>query len=339
MKRLFMLLLWLPSVAWAGAPVPVTTRPAAELLFHPEHSAPAEVVPLNDARLSAEINARIVEIPVRVGDRVAAGELLVRLDCRDYVSRVEAQQATLRALESRLRLARTQLKRGRDLKKRSNISTEEVDARETEVQALEAELAAREEAEEQARLKIERCGIEAPFTAVVSERLASVGALAVPGTPLVHLVQLDDVEVSARVRPLEADAGARAQSVHFSYLGRRYPLQLLRVLPVVDPRTRTVEVRLGFTGAAAPPGASGRIRWRSASAHLPADLLVRRGDRLGVFLVNDDRAHFHPLPEALAGRPARSNLPEGARIIVQGRHGLQDGMAVQPSESAQDLEK
>lgn len=336
---LLLLLLLLPCVAGADSAVQVTVRPAAELLFHPERSAPAEVVPLNDARLSAEINARVLEIPVRVGDRVAAGDLLVRLDCRDYASRVAAQQATQRALSSRLRLARTQLKRGRNLKEHSNISNEEVDARETEVLALEAELAAQKEAEAQARLNIERCGIKAPFAAVVSGRLASVGALAAPGTPLVQLVQMDDAEVSARVRPLEAEAGAQAQSVHFSYLGRRYPLRVLRALPVVDPRTRTIEVRLGFSGEAAPPGASGRIHWRSASAYLPADLLVRRDDRLGVFLVNDNHAHFHPLPDALEGQPARSDLPSSAHLIIQGRHGLRDNMAVQQSESGKELEK
>lgn len=322
--------LLLPTLARAEEAVQVTVRPAAELLFYPERSAPAEVVPLNDARLSAEINARVLEILVRVGDQVAAGELLVRLDCRDYAYRVEAQQAGQRALSSRLSLARTQLKRGRNLKKRSNISNEEVDARETEVLSLEAELAAQKEEEKQARLDLERCEIRSPFPAVVSERLASVGTLAAPGTPLVHLVQLDGAEVSARVRPLEADAGAQAESIHFSYLDRRYPLKLLRALPLVDPRTRTVEVRLGFAGDAAPPGASGRIHWSSAAAFVPAELLVRRDGRLGVFLVNDNHARFHPLPEALEGQPARAELPADARVIVQGRHSLSDGMEVTP---------
>ena len=86
-------------------------------------------------------------------------------------------------------------------------------------------------------------------------------------------------------------------------------------------------------------GASGRIHWRSASAYLPADLLVRRDGRLGVFLVNDSHARFHPLPEALEGQPARSGLPDEARIIVQGRHSLRDGMAVHQSEFGKELEK
>lgn len=329
MKRLVAnLILLLSTSVWSDDAIHVTTQTAAELLFHPERSAPAEVVPLNDTRLSAEINARVLEISVRVGQGVKAGDLLVRLDCRDYGSRLEAQKASVRALETRLRLARAQLERARNLKKERNISEEEVDSRETEVLALEAELVAQREAAKQALLNQDRCEISAPFNAVVKERLASVGTLAAPGTPLVHLIQLDEVEVSAQVRPAEADEGAQAQSVHFSYLGRRYPLRLLRAPPMVNPNTRTIEVRLGFVDEAVAPGASGRIHWRSKSAYVPADLLVRRNGVLGVFLFNDNHAHFQPLTGALEGQPARADLPEDALLILEGRHSLQDGARV-----------
>jgi RND family efflux transporter MFP subunit len=319
--------------ASAEEPVPVTVQPVAELLFHPERSAPAEVVPLNDARLSAEINARVLALPVKVGQQVAAGETLARLDCRDYESRLDAQHYTRKALSSRLELARTQLKRARDLRQARNISDEEVDRRETELAALQSELAAQMEAEAQAKLNLGRCEVIAPFDAVVAERLASVGDLAAPGTPLLRLVQTADAEVSARVRPAEAQAGAEAQDIEFSWLGRRYPLKLLRASPVVEPSTRTREVRLGFVGEAAPPGASGRLHWRSALAHLPADLLVRRDGRLGVFLANDDHARFVILDGAVEGQPAAAELDDAQRIVVEGRHGLQDGMTVRTDVS------
>jgi RND family efflux transporter MFP subunit len=329
-RALAMALLLAAFAAPAQQAVPVTVRPAAELWFHPERSAPAEVVPLNDARLSAELNARVLEIPVRAGQQVRAGELLVRLDCRDYRSRLEAQQYTRAALASRLKLAQTQLTRARNLRKERNISDEEVDRRDSELAALQSELAAQREAEAQAELNLQRCDISAPFDAAVAERLASVGDLAAPGTPLLRLVQTDASEVSARVRPAEAEAGAAARSIEFDWLGRRYPLELLRASPVVDPQTRTRDIRLGFTGEAAPPGASGRVYWRSARAHLPADLLVRRDGRLGVFLANDGHARFVPLEGALEGQPAAAELAGDASVVVEGRHGLLDGMAVVP---------
>lgn len=313
----------------AAQPSPITARPAAELVFHPELSAPAEVTPLNDAQLSAELSARILDIPVRVGDQVAPGDLLARLDCRDYQARLEAQQATSRAQEARLRLARIQLQRARSLEKARNISSDELDRQLAEAQALEAELAAQGKAQAQARLNVERCEIRAPFRAAVTARLASVGALAAPGTPLLRLVQLDGAEVSAQVRPEQARAGREAASLTLRWRERTYPLRLLRELPVLDPRTRTLELRLGFTGEAAPPGASGRLVWRDALPHVPADLLVRRGERLGVFLNQGGQAHFHPLPEALEGQPAPAgDLPADARVILEGRQALEDGAAV-----------
>ncbi len=326
------LLLWL-AMPWtcalaADGPVSVTTRPVSEVLFHPERSAPAEVVPLNDARLSAEVNARVIELPVHVGDRVAAGDLVARLDCSDYESRLVGQQATLRAMQTRLKLARAQLERARNLRKARNISDEEVDRRETELRALQSELAAQKEARSQAELKTGRCTVETPYDAVVSERLASVGDMASPGTPLLRLVQLDGAEVSARLRPVEAEGGAQAAVVAFQWLDRRYPLQLLHRLPLVDPKTRTVELRFAFSDEAAPPGASGRVLWRAAGKFLPADLPLRRAGRLGVFLFNNGHAHFHVLPATLEGQPALSDLPPGAVLILQGRHGLDDGDTV-----------
>ena len=314
--------------AIAAEPVLVTSRPAAQLLFHPERSVPAEVVPLNDARLSAEINARVLEIPVRVGDRVNTGDLLVSLDCRDYQSRMDAQSATRRALESRIKLAQAQLSRAQNLKKQRNVSLEEVDQRETDLLTLKAELAAHREAERQAELNLGRCSVKAPFNAVVSERLASLGALAAPGTPLVRLIQIDGAEVSAKVRPDIAVEGAEADSLYFSYLGEHYPVKVSRVLDVVDPVTRTVEVRLGFTAETAPPGASGRVHWLSASAYVPADLMVRRDGGLGVFVYEEGRARLHPLIGAREGQPAVAALPDNALLIVEGRHRLQDGMVV-----------
>ncbi len=325
------LLLWLTIPgAWALAadrPVSVTTKPVSEVVFHPERSAPAEVVPLNDARLSAQINARLLELPVHVGDQVAAGDLVARLDCSDYQSRLEGQRATRNAMQIRLKLARTQLNRARNLLKARNISNEEVDRRDTELSALESELLAQKEAETQASLQIGRCTVEAPFDAVVSERLASVGDMASSGTPLMRLVQLERAEVSARLRPVEAESGAQAQVVEFEWLGRRYPLKLLHLLPLVDPKTRTVELRFAFIDEAAPPGASGRLLWRADRDHLPADLSLRRNGSLGVFLYQNGKAIFHALPNALEGQPMQSDLPHDAVLILEGRHGLRDGDA------------
>jgi len=333
MRSLLVSVLLLPVVA-LGADTPVTAKHLSELVIHPERSAPATVESVNNADLSAEITARVLSIPVRVGDLVDVGDTLVELDCRDYRSRHAAQQATLIQLQSQQKFAMNQLDRARNLNKQRNISEEEVDRRHSELAALDAHVAAQTETIRQAEINVERCTVVAPYRAAVTARLTDVGILANMGSALLRLVQLDQLEVSARVRPDEAVEGAEADRLEFVYLGRRYPLEVARVVPVVDPATRTVEVRLEFLEESAPSGASGRLVWHSAGSYLPAELPVRRDGRLGVFLLSDGKARFHPIDGGLEGQPVRVDLPGNSSMIVEGRQRLQDGDAVQVAKPA-----
>lgn len=316
----------------ALAATPVTTRPAAELPIHPERSAPAAVESLNDVELSAEIPARVEAIHARVGDVVAKGDLLVALDCRDYRSRLVAQQATLAQLEAQRRLATSQVQRTEKLRGSASTSQEDLDRRQAELDGLVAQIDAQHEAVTQAGLNVSRCEVRAPFPAVVVARLSDEGALAATGTSLVRVVETDALELGARLRPEEVEEVRAASALWFEHLGQRHPVEVRRVLSVLDPVTRTVELRLTFPGAAPPAGAAGRLVWRSATPHLPADLLVRRGDRLGVFVLNDGAARFRVIEDAREGQPAPLALPADARVIVQGRERLQDGEPVTAAE-------
>jgi RND family efflux transporter MFP subunit len=314
--------------------VPVTVRPLGGLLQVDERNVPAAVLAQNAPELAAELTARVLALPARVGDRVAAGDLLVRLDCRLFESQLAAARAGLVELEARRRFAADQLARARDLKQKRSISDEIVEQRQSELASLAAQVAVQQQAIVQDELQVEHCEVRAPFAAVVTARLANVGGLASPGTPLVRLVQLDALEVSAELREAEADELARLSAAWFEYLGARYAVTLRRLLPVVDTRTRTREARLEFSAESAPPGAAGRLVWQAARRLVPAALLVRRGDRLGVFSVNAGRAHFHPVPGAVEGQPAAVDLPPDTAIVIDGRQGLSDGAAVEAVETA-----
>jgi RND family efflux transporter MFP subunit len=316
----------------AAPPTPVTLSPLSAVAIHPERSAPAVVESLNDAELSAEITARIEQLAVRVGDEVSKGDLLVRLDCRDHESRLAAAKALEDQLQAQRRLAASQVDRAQSLVRSRSASQEEVERRESELAVIDAQIAAQREAIAQARLNVARCEVRAPYRAAVAARLAAEGALAAAGTPLVRLVETDEIEVSAALRPEELNAVREAAALHFQYLGTQMPVQLRRALPVVDKRTRTVDTRLTFTGSGAPPGASGRLVWSDATPHVPGDLLVRRGGRLGVLVADDGTARFVPIDGAQEGQPAPLSLPAGTRVVVEGRERLNDGDPVNGRE-------
>jgi RND family efflux transporter MFP subunit len=333
MRRLALYLgpLLILACVGASAEVTVTARPLEKLLSRPVRSAPARVESLNHSLLSAEITGRVLEIRVRVGDPVAEGDPLVRLDCRDHRSRLAAQQAVLRQVEIRRRLAVSQLRRARNLETERNISEEQLEQRETEVETLSAELAAQGEAVAQARLQVERCEVRSPFDAVVDQRIAQVGALATPGSPLVRVVEQSTREVAAQLTRAEVLEVQQAGRLELLLDGQRFPLRLRRLVPVVDARAQTQEARLTPESADLPPGAAGRLQWEARRAELRADLVVRRDGRLGVFTIERDHARFHPLPHALEGQPVAVELAPETLVAVEGRQRLTDGEPVQVS--------
>lgn len=326
-KRLLFLLLALTlSSAQAQTTSPgLAGKTFAEVAVYPEREAPATAQSLNEAKLSAEVSATVVAIPVEVGQVVPKGAPLVRLDARDFELAAERAGAALKSAQARLELAESQLRRGQELQARNFISQEALHQRETEVDVLRAEVTLQRAQLDTARRNLEKTTLRAPYRAVVRERLAHEGELAAPGTPLVALVDLSRVEVAARVQVKDVASLQGAKGVDFVAPGGRYPLKLLRISPAIDPDARNVETRLAFAGEGAQPGASGRIAWRDPRPHLPPELLARRDGKLGVFVLENGKARFVPLAEAQEGRPAPADLAPGTRIAVEGRHLLSDG--------------
>ena len=322
----------------ASAATPVTVASFSELTIETEQRAPATVVSQNAPELAAEISARIEELPLLVGDTVNPGDLVARLDCRLYMARGNAARAQLRELRARHRYALSQLKRARDLKANRSVSEETLEQRQSDLNSLAALVDAQEQEIVQADLQVERCQVRAPFAAVVTARLADVGSLAAPGTPLVKLTQLDTLEISAHLRESEVNELQQANAIWFAYQGTRYPAELRTVVPAVDTRKRTREARLRFIAAAAPTGAGGRLIWRDVQPRVPAELLVRRDNKLGIFQINDGKAHFVPLSGAREGEPARATLAPDSLIVIDGRQRIVDSDDIEivpPSDNRQ----
>lgn len=315
-----------PAVAQDARPVQV--QKLSTLLSPITLTAPAEVVSANRSRLSARIEARIDTLHVDVGDTVEKGRSLVTLDCSDHELALQGTEATLQGATARLQHARQLVARSESLAQKTLISPDVLEQRQTEEQAAQAETRRARVALQQAELTVDRCRVTSPFDAVVTERLAGLGELARPGTPLLELVDVQTIEVSAQVAPEHHDALRASARLYFHYLGVQHDLRIARLVPVVDPVTRTNEVRLAFTAEGAPVGASGRLAWHGRDPVIPAHLVVQRDGQSGIFIARDGHAVFHALPDAEEGRPAAVTLAEDTLIVTDGRRSLRDGDAI-----------
>ncbi|MBU0750964.1 MAG: efflux RND transporter periplasmic adaptor subunit [Gammaproteobacteria bacterium] len=317
-----------PPAAVPPAPT-FRTEPLEKAATFPERTAPAGVVSANESRLSAEIAARIVALPAEVGQVLAAGSVVARLDDRDGVIEIDRAEAALAGAGARLAQAESQLRRTRELAAKNFVSPEALHQKQTDADARRADQQAAAAAVAAARRVVAKATIRAPFRAVVRARHAAVGEMAAPGTPLLTLVDLSRLEIAAQVPSLFAATLAGAKEILWESGGRREPLKLLRISPAINREARSVEVRLAFRGATLAPGLEGRIVWRDPRPHMAPELIVRRDGALGVFLVEAGKARFVPLPEAQEGRPANAeSLPAASQVVVSGQQALRDGVAL-----------
>jgi HlyD family secretion protein len=255
-------------------PVPVTVFRAATGLVEDTvtNSKVGTVETRKRAELSPEIGGRVLELTVREGDTVEAGQLLMRIADEDYRAQVEVGRRALesaRATEREACLSRDQAEReyARYLKLREDeiVSQELLDQlsnrRDTTVaqcEAMRAEVRKAESAVRIAEVNLGKTRLLAPFGGVVTEVSTEVGEWITPsppGVPIPPIIALLDPRTIYVTIPLdEADLGkvhpGLPVRVSFdAYPDRSFAGRLTRVAPFVrdeidQNRTFDVEVEL-----------------------------------------------------------------------------------------------
>lgn len=168
--------------------------------------------------LTARTAGRVVAVQARLGERVRAGDVLVRLDDEEARRRAGIALAALQAAEAQAARARAELSASRTRLTRREaaselVSREELELAREEVKVAESELKRATAAEEQARLEHEAAladlaatRVTAPFAGVVAESPLVPGARVGEGDPLARLVGDGALRVRFAVPEPEVDA-------------------------------------------------------------------------------------------------------------------------------------
>ena len=228
------------------------------------------------AALSPELGGRIEELPVRKGDRVRKGQLLVRLAGADYAAQVRVAQRTIEVSRGSEREACQRADQAeRDLTRmvalaRENLVSQDLkeQAQTTRDAAVAACQAARSRVEQgQASLDFARATrgkteLRAPFDGVVADLRGEVGEWITPSPPgvpipaLVELLDPDAIYVSAPLDEVDVGRVRTGQVVRVTidaYPGRPIAGHLSRIAPYVidvQQQSRTFEVEVDLDDAA-----------------------------------------------------------------------------------------
>jgi RND family efflux transporter MFP subunit len=322
------LLLLISDLVFAQEAIPVKTAALSELAIYPQRTAPATVVSLNTTQIAAEIPAKIEVLAVRVGDIVEKDQVLVELKCIDYEIEEDGAKARLESLSARIELAKRRLERTRKLTMKQSVSEELLDERESDLAVLSADRVAARASLNLAQVHVATCTIKSPFRALVTERTSSVGNYAEVGKPLVKILDLEQLEISAQVYAQDVYQLETSGLLRFEHDDDYYPVDLRAILPSINSETRNSEVRLLFQNGPALPGASGKLVWKDIRPHIPGNLIVKRKGELGLFVYEANRAKFVALPSAQAGRASPVDLSLDSTIITEGHFALNNNDAV-----------
>ena len=268
----------------------------------------------NKLDLGALISAYVTEIHVSAGDRVEAGDLLLKLDDRELRTQQAAAQADLHR-------AKTEYERIHSLHERQAATEQQWIAAEAGFHAAQARF-------EQTEVSLSFTEIRSPLTGRVADRHVEIGTLAHPGQRLVTVYDTAAMRLDAPVpvRLVERLALEMPAPVQLELPDRTLTGRVSRIVAEIDPRsrTRTVQVRLEAPDdTPLLPGTFGRLRVPTADRTVlavPASALVPSGQLDMVQVVQQDRVlrRLVKTGRAADGRvEILSGLQGGERILLQ----------------------
>lgn len=336
------------------------------------------LAPVDQVTISSEADGKVSRILADLGDRVKAGQVLIQIDNEKQQYTLEQQQAALaRALaqygasdpehlpeiertpdamraNSDLVQATQAFNRATELFKRKLISQQALDDAEAALHSkraiynsalqtgknLRASIQASQAAMKLADRQLRDTQIRAPFDGFVEKRLVNQGELVKTQTPVIAIVRLDPLKVTAEIPEKMAPwikTGETVQLQVDAYQGRTFDGRVSRISPAVNSSTRAFpfEALVPNPDAALKPGTFARVHIESSKIDsvltLPYSALQYRYGVNRVFVVDGDKLALRELSvgERIGDRiEIFGGVKAGERVAATDVDTLNDGLAV-----------
>ncbi|MCV6595673.1 MAG: efflux RND transporter periplasmic adaptor subunit [Mangrovicoccus sp.] len=316
----------------------------------------AQVVASQESAVAARVGGAVTQVPVRVGDVVAQGAVLARLDTQLLAIDLRAAQAAEKEAQAGVDIAQAGLllaERGfarvDGLKNTNAFSQGQFDDREGaltraqgELARAQAQLLSAQAALARAHYDYDRATIRAPFGGVVLELGVDPGEFIQLGAQVALLLDLDQIEVEAAVPAQYVANLSPGQPVTgLSDSGAKIALNVRAILPVEASATRTRPVRfdadLRQSGAPVAVGQSLTVNVPVTKARavllVPKDAVTQSRGAWTVYVHRDGKA----VPQAVqigasfgAGFEVLDGLAPGDEVVIRGNERLRPMQEIAP---------
>lgn len=204
--------------------------------------------------LGVRVPSRIERYLVEEGEKVAAGQVLVQLDARQYEAALAQAQASLVRARADVELQRREVARSRALFERNVQSRADLDLKENRLAVATAEVAQLLAAVQRAEVDLEDTVIRAPTAGVILEKFKEVGEIAVPGGfegsgELIRMANLDDMRAELDVNEgdlsrIHMDQPAEVKPD--AYPDKSYAARVVKLYPQINRQKGTLKVEVGI---------------------------------------------------------------------------------------------
>ncbi|MGH7814447.1 MAG: efflux RND transporter periplasmic adaptor subunit [Candidatus Binataceae bacterium] len=309
--------------------------------------------------IGTKILGQIIAEPIQEGQHVKKGDLLARIDDRDYAAQLMQALAGRDLAHANLTLDRDRARRTRALFRNGVASQDSLDDAENQLAVAKAQLKNAQGAVDYAKFNVNQCVIASPITGVVLKKYREVGDTINYGgdiqagggtTDIVQLADTSDMRCEVDINESDiakVKLGAPATVVTDAYPDRSFGATVVKIYPEADRQKGTVKVEVHILHpdlSIVKPEMSAKVTFLGISVKraaapmvlVPKKAVVTEGASHSVWVVREGAAH----PEAITlgrefqdGVEVKSGLSGGEMVIVEPPAILRDGEAVTPAAS------
>jgi len=278
--------------------------------------------------LSFAVTGTIKKIYVSAGQMVAAGQLIAELDPT--------------TLQNAYIIAKTSLEQAQDTYNRMKELHDAGSLPEMQWISIENQLKSAMASEAMSKKSLNDTKLYAPFSGYIASRDGEIGQNAIPGSPIVKLVNIGSVKVKISVPENEVQRIAKGSSMKIivpALNNREFSGRVTERGVSADPRSRTYEVKATIQnpGSQLLPGmicqAFTNYMQGATGVFVPANLVQLDGNnKTFVWVVNGGKALKREITinnETAQGVQVSGGLSAGDHIIVAGQQKVSNGMKVE----------
>jgi membrane fusion protein (multidrug efflux system) len=308
------------AVSQERPPVNVVVQELVPAMLRDRLNLPGMIEPWENLNILAEVRGIVEEVLVKEGDHVNQGDLIVKLDTRDY-------ENTRNSIKAAYNLALTNLKRLSGLHEQEIIAQSQYDTIKTEVESLEADLAI-------AELQLKRCYIRSSISGFVNVLPAKKGLYLAVADPVATVLDIDRVKVSVGIPETDVDAVRKIDRFEViiealqnkKVIGAKY---FLAVAPESQAQVYRLELEVTNESGDILPGMFARVEiikqeFPEALA-IPLYAVISRDNRHYVYLEEDNVAKIREVRLGILDGwkiQVTEGLSPGERVIVVGQRSV-----------------